>query len=436
MTQSRFPRRTALAAGATGVAAFAAACNSSSSGSPSSAAPGEYDEIGPIVLASGKDTSGNLQNQIDAFNKANPDGTAKLLELPDNADQQRQQMIQNAQNKSDAYTVLSMDVVWTAEFAANQYVDALPDGAFDTSPFLPATVDSATYFGKLYGAPVASDGALLYYRADWFEKAGIDAPPTTWDELKQQGEQIKAKVPEAKKAAIYGGQFQKYEGLTCNFAEFVNGAGGAVVDDQGKPTVNSAEAIAGLQQMVDWFKDGTIPKAALTWQEEQSRNAFQQEQIMFLRNWPYVYALAEKSDGSSKVNGKFKVAPIPGKTGAGVSTLGGHNYAINKYAKNKGTALKFLQYMSADDTMKANLLATSTAPTRSDLYSDSELTAKFPYLPVLLQSIQKAKPRPKVVKYGDVTAAIQDAAYSALQGQKSASDALNDLQTKLQGLIS
>ena len=53
----------------------------------------------------------------------------------------------------------------------------------------------------------------------------------------------------------------------------------------------------------------------------------------------------------------------------------------------------------------------------------------------VLKSIQNAKPRPKAVAYGDVTLAIQDAAYAAIQGQKDPQTALNDLQTKLQTLI-
>ena len=81
-------------------------------------------------------------------------------------------MIQNAQIKSDKMTLLSMDVVWTAEFAANGIVDAAPRGAVDTSLYLPATVDSATYFNKLYAYPMDSDGGMLYYRKDLLDAAG------------------------------------------------------------------------------------------------------------------------------------------------------------------------------------------------------------------------------------------------------------------------
>ncbi len=57
--------------------------------------------------------------------------------------------------------------------------------------------------------------------------------------------------------------------------------------------------------------------------------------------------------------GKFDVAPLPGITGPGVSSLGGHNYAIAKYAENKGTAVDFLKFMSSPEIQKSNTFATS-----------------------------------------------------------------------------
>src|SRR5690606_38954453 len=38
--------------------------------------------------------------------------------------------------------------------------------------------------GGVYGYPLLVEpSTVLFYRTDLFEKAGIDAPPTTWDEL-------------------------------------------------------------------------------------------------------------------------------------------------------------------------------------------------------------------------------------------------------------
>ena len=92
--------------------------------------------------------------------------------------------------------------------------------------------------------------------------------------------------------------------------------------------------------------------------------------------------------------------------------------------------------MSSPEVQKANTLATSNAPaSRPRSTATRTSSKKFPFYPTLLKSIEGAKPRPKAVEYGDVTLAIQDAAYSALQGQTAPDAALQQLQTKLQTLI-
>ena len=439
MTFVRPARRVLITAASLSALLVAAACGGGG-GTPeaSTSAPGvDLTKQGDIELWNGKDVSGNLPKLIAKFNEQHPQGKVTFHELPDNADQQRQQMIQNTQIKNPKMAVLSVDVVWTAEFAAKGYIEPLPADQFPTDGFIKATVDSGTYFNKLYAYPSTSDGGLLYYRKDLLTKYNLQ-PPTTFDEMKTICDTIKAGEKDDK-LECFAGQYNKYEGLTVNFAEAVNGAGGVIVGDDGKPNVGTPEAAKGLQTLSDWFKDGTIPKAAITWQEENGRQAFEAGELIFHRNWGYVYNLAQ-TDKTSKVIDKFDVAPLPGITGPGVSSLGGHNFAIAKNAENKGTAVDFLKFMSSEETQKSNALATSSSPTLEKLYSDPDLVKKFAYMPIQLQSIQTAKPRPKAVEYGDVTLAIQDAAYGALQqgadGQTAdAAAALGTLQTKLQTLI-
>ena len=437
MTFARPARRVLIAAASMSALFVAAACGGGGGGAPAgggtSAAAADFTKQGDIEIWQGKDVSGNFPKLIKQFNDQHPNGKVMFHELPDNADQQRQQMVQNTQIKNPKMAVLSMDVVWTSEFAAKGYVEPLPADQFPTGDFLPATVDSATYFGKLYGYPFTSDGGLLYYRTDLLDKYSVK-PPTTFDEMKAACDKIQAGEKDSK-LGCFAGQYNKYEGLTVNFDEAVHGAGGVIVGDDGKPNVATPEATKGLSTLVDWFKDGHIPKAAITWQEEQGRKAFQNGELIFHRNWGGVYNLANKTDGSSEVAGKFDVAPLPGIIGPGVSSLGGHNYAIAKYAENKGTAVDFLKWVSAPENQKSNCLATSSTPTLKALYSDPDIVKKFPYMPTQLKSIQTAKPRPKAVEYGDVTLAIQDSAYGALQGQTAPDAALQELQTKLQTLI-
>ena len=84
-----------------------------------SAGADAFTQQGPIEYWAGKDVTGNLPKVIEQFNKQHPQGQVTLHELPDAADQQRQQMVQNTQIKNDKMAVLSVDNVWTAEFAAN-----------------------------------------------------------------------------------------------------------------------------------------------------------------------------------------------------------------------------------------------------------------------------------------------------------------------------
>lgn len=407
---------------------LAAACGSSgggnTSGTPSNPAA-QLTGRGPITLAQGKDTSGNVQKQINTWNSMHPKEPVRLIELPEDADSQRQQMVQNAQTKSDAYSVVNLDVVWTAEFAANRWITPLPQNQFDMSKYLASAAQTGTYRNHLYAMPWKTDAGLLYYRTDLLKKAGIGAPPKTWAELKADCAKVKG-------VNCYGGQFDKYEGLTVNFSEAVDSAGGTVVNAQGKPDVNTPQAKQGLDFLVQGFKSGLIPKEAITYQEEPARRAFEKGNLLFLRQWPYQWALSSKAP---KVKGKFDVAPLPGLNGPGAPTLGGHNLAISQFAKNKATALDFIKFLTSENVERANLLATSEAPTLSALYDDPGLLKQFPYLPILKASLLNAKPRPKAVRYGDVTAAIQEDAYAALTGKMTTDQALADLQSKLGQLI-
>jgi multiple sugar transport system substrate-binding protein len=416
------------------VAAVAlAGCGDSGSDSPGSSQSGAIEGRGPIKFATGKDTSGNMQKLVDQWNSDHPDEKVTITELPESADDQRDAMVRNAQAETDEYTILNLDVVWTAEFAANRWIVELPQDDFDLGEFLEPAVNTAKYRDKLYAVPVYSDGGLLYYRKDLLDAAGVTSAPKTWAEMQDACAKVKANPANAS-LGCYAGQFEKYEGLTVNFSEAVQSAGGSILDDSGKPTVDSAEAKEGLDFLVNGVKEGAIPQAAVTFKEEEGRRAFQDGQLIFHRNWPYVYAKASMTDGSSQVAGKFGVAPLPGLDGPGVSTLGGHNFAISAFAKNKATALDFIKFFTSEDAERSNLLATSQAPTRSNLYDDAELVAQFPYLTTLKESILTAVPRPQAVQYGDVTAAIQEAAYGAMNGETSTDDALKDLQSKLESL--
>ena len=404
-------------------ASLLAACGGGSSGGASTGA----NARGPITYVTGKDNSGIMPYIAAQWNAAHPNEKVTIKQQSDQADQQLSDLEQHFQAKDPGYDVVTVDVIWTAEFAAKGWITPLTgSSAIDTSGLLPATVKAATYRDTLYAAPFASDGGLLYYRTDLVKTA-----PTTWDELIAdcQGKTTPGTIT-GPKPACYAGQFAKYEGLTCNAAEAINAAGGTIVGSDGKTaTVDSSQAATGLNFLVNGFKQGYIPREALGFQETQSLNAFEGGQLMFMRNWPYADAIL-KGQGS-KVVGKFDIAPLPGPGGHGASTLGGHSSAISTYSKYKATDLDFLKFLESKQIQTNDLTKGTLAPVLSSLYTQPDLVSQFPYLPTLLASIQNAVPRPVTPFYPGVTEAIETNAYAALQGQVDVQTALKNMQAAI-----
>jgi len=377
---------------------------------------------GPITYVQGKDNSNVVKPLVATWNAAHPTEKVTFKEQTDQADQQHDDLVQNFQTKNPNYDVMSVDVIWTAEFAAKGWLQPLTGKQLiDTSLMLPATVKTATYNGVMYAAPVSTDGGILYYRKDL-----VPTPPKTWAEMMSM-----CSIAKAKKIGCYAGQYFKYEGLTVNVAEAINSAGGTIVGADGKPTVTSPEAKKGLQNLVTAYADGSIPKEGITFKEEEGRLAFENGNLLFLRNWPYVYNLA-KTDGSSKVKTTFGMAALPGASGPGASSLGGHNAAISVYSKNKATAADFLKFLTTTEQQKAFVTQGSLAPVLTALYDDPALVAKFPYLTPLKASLQNAVPRPVTPFYPAVSKAVQDNAYAAIKGEVPVDTALANMQKAIQ----
>ncbi|MBY3987650.1 ABC transporter substrate-binding protein [Rhodococcus fascians] len=399
-------------------------CSSDSGSSGDSGAASENaDGRGPITYVEGQDTTetGVVQQIISEWNAANPDQQVTFKEQSADADQAHDDFVQQLQAQQSDYDVMALDVVWTAEFAAKGWLVPLEgEFALDNAGVLPATVASATYNGKQYAAPKNTNGGLLYYRSDLLPEA-----PTTWAELTED-----CQVARDNNIDCYAGQFAPYEGLTANASEIINAHGGSIVAEDGKtPTVNSPEAKAGLQTLVTAFETGVIPAQDTTFKESDSQQAFQDGKTLFLRNWPYVYGTA--AEEGSAVVGKYAVAPLPGVTGVGTSTLGGYNAAISAYSENKATAADFLRFMQGEKAQRI-IAEGALPPVLSSLYDDPALIAAMPYLPALKASIENAVPRPVTPFYPAVSKAVQDNVSAAIKGEKSVDQAITDMQAGIE----
>jgi multiple sugar transport system substrate-binding protein len=387
--------------------------------------------IGPITFAIGSDDITWLGPVLKAWNTSHPGQRVTPLYLPEAANDQLAQLVANLQAKSDSYDVIDLDVVWTAEFASAGWIIPLPASKFPLAQFLPPAVATAMYQGRLYAVPDYSNADLLYYRSDILAKAH-KKPPTTWAQLQSLATTV------APKYHLYGyaATLAPYEGLTVNFAEAVQSAGGSILSPDGSAvTVDSPAAVAGLEFLVDGVRQGWIPSVDLGYEEVSAQQAFEAGKFLFLNDWPDVYAAASHPAPGNTVVGKFGVVALPGLDGPGSSSLGGADLAISAYSQHQQTALDFISYLTDLANETTMLSRGGFPPVWKQLYNDPTLRKQFPYLPVLEQAIDSAQPRPQSAEYDQASLAISSAVQAALRMRETPQQALSDMASQLAQII-
>jgi multiple sugar transport system substrate-binding protein len=371
---------------------------------------------GDVTWCIGKDTTGAFGTVIDNFNKANPNANAKLLELPEDAGEQRRLQIQRLRAKSTECDVLGMDVIWTVEYSGQGWLKDVTDFMSQNGDnFIPSTVETTEFDGKNWGVPFNSNAGFIFYRTD-----EVDSAPKDWETLYKEAQQGNG--------VVYQGF--RYEGLTVHFLELLYSAGGTIISDDGKEsTADSQEVRDVLTFMADGIKNGAAPKAVTTYKEEESRRAFESGNATFMRNWPYAYALGK----DSKLADKFDIATFPGFAGneaAGV--VGGYNLGISAYSKNPEGSLAFIEFATKPDQQKIMATEASLPPTVSSVYDDPAVKKAMPFADQLRTAIEQAKARPPSPVYPQITEAVFNNVYAALQGDMSPDEAASKMNDDIQ----
>ncbi|WP_224365420.1 ABC transporter substrate-binding protein [Hyalangium versicolor] len=333
--------------------------------------------------------------------------------------------------------VARLDVIWPG-IVANYFIDLkqyIPEEVLKEH-FQPI-VKNNTVNGKLVGMPWFTDAGLLYYRKDLLEKYG-QKPPTTWQELAQSAKVVLEGEKKAGNDKLVGFVFQgkSYEGLTCNALEWIDSfGGGTIVDPSGKVTVNNPKAVEAVTFFAS-LVGNVIPKGVLAYEEEGARGAFQSGNAVFMRNWPYAWALANGKD--SPVAGKVAVMALPkgGADGKSTGTLGGWQLGVPKTSKNPKLAADLVKYLTSTEEQKRRAVVGSFNPTIVSLYKDPELLKANPFFGSLYDTFINAVPRPTIAgaKYNQVSTEFRNAVYATLNGSGKAEANLSKAETKIKAL--
>jgi len=441
------PRRGGLALAVVACAAALAvsACSSSSSGSSSStAAAATGAPVGgsgapaasATIVWSASPLSGTGANDartvlIGAFEKQYPNIHVTLVSAPTDTDTNRATLATEISGGSSTPDVFMGDVIWPAQFGAHQLAVPLSKylPASYWGKFAPGLVQGATYKGAVYGSPLFEDQGFLYYRKDLLAKEHL-AVPATWEQVEADSVKL-VHAGLVKYGFVWEGD--SYEGLTCNFMEYLTDAGGTPTNSTyTTATLNTPAAVKAITFMRSLITSGATPAAVTTFQEPQAMNTFGGGNAAFLRNWDYAYTAAiTPSSGGKLTAGQVGVAPLPtfaGQSSPGYSNIGGWNMYVNPHSAHLAADLTFIQWLSgtaAQDILseKYGFISTVTA-----VRSDPAVIGSNPVFAVVPKT--RLTPRPAgTPEYPALSTAIYQNVNGALAGSNSPAGAASAMQS-------
>jgi multiple sugar transport system substrate-binding protein len=370
-----------------------------------------------------------VRRQLVRFGERHPGVEVELRVTPDAADQRHQLYVQWLNARAPDPDVLQLDVIWTAEFAGAGWILPLDTFAPDVDDFVPAALAASRWRDTLYAVPWFIDLGLLYWRTDL-----LPAPPRSLSELRDAARRFR-ETGTTRFGLVWQGA--RYEGLITVFLEHLGAFGGGILDARGRVIVDEPAAIRALTFMCDSIRrDGFVPSSVLTWQEEQTRFAFQNGDAAFMRNWPYAWTLLQ--DGSqSQVANRIAVAPFPaGDEGRPTAALGGAQLAVNAWSANPALAWALVRFLTAPEQMLERARLATQLPSRRSLYDTAALAEALPF-PVeqVRRMLDAAVPRPVTPVYSELSEILQVELHRALSGQQAPAAALHEAAREIRTLL-
>jgi trehalose/maltose transport system substrate-binding protein len=363
--------------------------------------------------------------------------TVSIVTTPNSSTDRLALYLQMLGSRTADLDVLQIDVVWTG-MLASRLADLGPYAKQATAGEFPALVANDTIDGRLVAVPWWADVGVLYYRKDLLARYG-DAPPKTWQAMTTTARAIQRAERERGHSGLWGFVFQgrAYEGLTCEALEWIASfGGGTIVDATGGITVDNPRAVAALKLASSWVGD-ISPRGVLNYDEEAARGVFQTGNAVFMRNWPYAWALAQSPD--SAVRGRVGVVALPsgGPEGRSAGTLGGWHLAVSRFSRHPAEAADLVAFLTSAAQQKKRAIAASYNPTIVSLYQDPDVLKANPFFGTLLEPLTSAVARPSRTvgaSYSELSSEIWRAAHDVIAGEAEPAPRVVALRDELERL--
>ncbi|MBM2576374.1 extracellular solute-binding protein [Jannaschia sp. Os4] len=160
----------------------------------------------------------------------------------------------------DIYNVYG--AVWGAQMVENGVLAPVPDDleAFVRDGYAGGTVEAATIGGTLYGVPTEVSVYMLVSNMALLRETGFDAPPATWDELREMAEAVQTTNEQGRTDTAGFAFFQSGSGagMVHPWYALTASEGGAPYGADGEVQLSSEAGQAALERMAGLVRDGIV----------------------------------------------------------------------------------------------------------------------------------------------------------------------------------
>jgi multiple sugar transport system substrate-binding protein len=325
----------------------------------------------------------------------------KINFLSTQSDQQRVSLVRRLAAQDSAIDILAMDVDWTAEFATAKWIRPWTgaNAAAVKQGVLPGPLQTATWDGKLYAAPINSNTELLWYRKDL-----VPTPPTTWTQMIDDA----IKLAKEGKPHYIEEQGAKYEGLTVWFNSLVDSAGGGILGKNDKITVSQSTQAAA--QIMRRLADSPAADPGLNVaQEGPSEAAWEHGTAAFQINYPFVWSASQADSPSVFKHMGYALFPSVTPGARPKVSIGGYNLGVSSYSTHPQLAFNAVRCLVQPKNQITDAIKGGLAPVSSSIYDQPAFEKAYPFHALIKAQLQDYGIRPQTPAYADITLAIQDA---------------------------
>ena len=379
-----------------------------------------------------------MRKLFDEFEKKNPGSKIDMETGGATSEAQRQYLSTVLNAKDSAIDLYMIDIVNPMQYARAGWLEPLDaylgaEAGTLMKNYLPAYASADVVDGKIVALPAFADAQFLYYRKDLFEKYGVKSP-ATWDELAVG---LKKILDGEKNTAMNGVATTgaAIEGAVCSFLKPYWSQGKDFNDASGRMTLDKAAAQKGVEMWLSLVDRGVMQKNIGEVKPADMNNAFKAGNLVAMVNWGFAWDILQ-TQADSTVKGKVGVLPLPAMTGGKSATcIGGWQWAVSAFSKNKAAAAKLARFMSSPESAKFLAIEGSLLPVFPQTYSDADVLKKLPHYRDALPVVQAARGRPMSDRYGEVSDAIRTTTNAMLARTVKPADGVAEIENKLRRVM-